>query len=239
VKLADLAVYLAAFVRCAAFLTAFPLTGDKMVPARVRVALAALLALALAPSRRPEDLFATLPAEAILGFAAGFAARVVFGGVEAGGQLIGLTFGLGFAGTFDPSVSEEELPTRRLVRCLMGLAFFTGDGLPLTITALVRPPATAPTFAAAFRTVIDESARVMVVGVRLAAPAIIAALIANVAAGVAARAAPTLNFFAVSLSLILVVGAVVLLAAAPLTTAEIALAARRVVDVVGRALGIL
>src|SRR5262249_52530519 len=123
VKLEDLFVYLAAFVRAAAFLYAFPLTGDRTVPAPRRVAPPALLAPALRPTRRADDVVATLPAEAILGFAAGFAGRVVYGGIEAGGQLIGLSLGLGFAGFFDASAAEEELPPRRLIRTLASLIF--------------------------------------------------------------------------------------------------------------------
>jgi len=239
VKLTDLAVILPAFIRCAAFLYAFPLTGDHYLPPKLRVALAAMIAIALAPSRLPDHVVALLPAEALLGFAAGFAARVVFAGVEAGGQLIGISFGLGFAGQYDSTVSEEELPTRKLIRCLTALAFFAGDGLQLTFAALVRPPATAATLTRAFALLVDETGRVMVVGLRLAAPALVAALVANVASGIASRAAPTLNFFAVALSLVLVIGTIMLLAVAPLTASEMALAARRVADVVGRTLGVL
>lgn len=238
-KLTDLTVILSAFVRCAAFLQAFPLTGDQVVPPKFRVAMALLIAVALAPTRAPADVIATLPAEALLGFAAGFAGRVVFAGVEAGGQLIGISFGLGFAGQYDSSVSEEELPTRRLIRCLTALAFFGSDGLPLTISALARPPATAATLARAVALLVDETGRVLVVGLRIAAPALVAALVSNIAAGIASRAAPTLNFFAIALSLVLVIGAVVLISAAPLTAGEMALAARRVVDVVGHTIGIL
>jgi flagellar biosynthetic protein FliR len=85
----------------------------------------------------------------------------------------------------------------------------------------------------------EETARVMVVGVRLAAPALVASLVSTIAAGMAARAAPALNFFSVALALTLCIGAVVMLDVAPLTVAEIGMAARRVSDVVGRTLGIL
>jgi flagellar biosynthetic protein FliR len=239
VRIEDLTVFATAFVRCAAFLQAFPLTGDRYVPAKFRGAMAALMALALAPSRQPENLFQALPAEALLGFAAGFAGRVVFAGIEAGGQIIGYSLGLGFAGQYDPSVADEELPTRRLLRCLTLLAFFSGDGLPLTISALIRPPATAPTLLRALQLIIDECGRVMLVGLRLAAPALVAALIGNVAAGIAARSAPSLNFFSVALALLLVIGGFMLLAVAPMTAGEMSLAASRVVDVIGRVLGLL
>lgn len=238
-KLEDLLVFASAFVRCAAFLQAFPLTGDKVVPPKFRGAIAVLMAIAIAPSRRPENLFVALPAEALLGFAAGFAGRLVFAGIEAGGQLIGYSLGLGFAAQFDSSVAEEELPTRRLLRCLTMLAFFAGDGLPLTISALVRPPATGPTLLRALHLIIDETGRVMVVGLRVAAPALVAALIGNIAAGIASRSAPALNFFSIALALILVIGAFMLLAVAPLTAGEMSLAASRVADVVGRVVGIL
>src|SRR5262245_16962893 len=182
---AVIAAFLVSFARSAAFLQAFPLTGDRIVPPKLRLAIAALLALAVAPGRAGLDaagLAAALPAEIVLGLAAGFAGRAVLAGAEAGGQLIGLQLGLGFAATFDRSVAEEELPTRRIIRCIAALAFLGAGGLETALAALAAPPATGTTLAAAAAALIAGTADVLVLGVRLAAPALAAALIANLAA---------------------------------------------------------
>src|SRR5262249_11498345 len=141
--------------------------------------------------------------------------------------------------------SEEELPTRRLIRCLTAMAFFGSDGLPLTISALARPPATAATLARAVALLVDETGRVLVVGLRIAAPALVAALVSNVPAGLAARAAAPapahrcVTFFPLAPALARAWGGVFPPPAPPPPAGEMAPAARRVVDAVGHTIGIL
>ncbi len=226
IGLAEVFAFLAAFARTAAFLQAFPLTGDKALPARFRGAAAALIALALVPTRAGVGLEA-IPAEIMLGLMAGFAGRIVFAGAEAGGQLLGIQLGLGFAGTFDPTVAEDELPTRRLVRCLTGIAFLSTGGLQAALGTLVLPPVTGPTLAAMALGLVERGGQVFVAGARLAAPMLVAGFVAYLTAALASRAAPALNVFSVALALLLVVGGIVLLAAGPAITADIMNIARQ------------
>jgi flagellar biosynthesis protein FliR len=238
---AEIAVFLPAFARAAAFLQAFPLTGDRVVPLKLRAALAAMIAMALVPMRPPLDPAAlpiAVPAELLLGLAAGFAGRLVFAGVEAGGQLIGLQLGLGFAGTFDPLVAEQELPTQRLVRCLAGLAFLGAGGLEATLLALAAPPVGATTLLGILPQLIERGGEVLIAGVQLAAPALAVSLVANLAAGLAARAAPALNVFSVALALVLVVGAAVLLATGPAVVADVINSGRRASETVAHVFGL-
>lgn len=237
----ELVAFLACFARAGAFLQSFPLTGDHVVPLKLRAALAALIAFALAPMRPalPVDaLFWAIPAELLLGLAAGFAGRLVFAGVEAGGQLIGLQLGLGFAGTFDAAAGEPELPTHRMVRSLAGLAFLGMGGLEAVLLTLAAPPASAQSLLGALPQLIDRGAEVLVAGIQLAAPALAVSIIANLAAGLASRAAPALNVFSVALALVLVVGSAVLIATGPAFIAELMGNGRRMIDVVGSVMGL-
>ena len=236
-----LAPFLAAFARCGGFFVAVPFVGDRSTPMRVRLGVAVAVAFALAPSRSPltlEGMVFALPAEAALGLAAGFAARMVVAGVEAGGQIIGQQLGLGFAGSFDPMIGEQEMPTARLARVIFGLAFIGTGGLEACVLALAAPVAAVnSSLAEVAGTVIAQSGDVLIAGVRLAAPCIVGAMVANLAAALASRAAPALNVFSVALGLLVLVGGMVLLATAPLFVAELFLAAGRVADSVGRVLG--
>ena len=115
-------VFLALFARIAAFLQTAPLTGERQIPPKVRVGVAALVAIAvvgLHPAVSMESLFYVLPGEVLLGLVAGFTARVVIAGVETGGELLGLQMGLGFASTFDPTLGDTALPMRRLAVLLV------------------------------------------------------------------------------------------------------------------------
>jgi flagellar biosynthetic protein FliR len=235
-----LAPFLATFARCAGFFVSVPFIGDRSTPMRVRTGAALVVAFALAPTRAPltmEALYFALPAEAVLGLAAGFAARVVVGGVEAGGQLIGQQLGLGFAGAFDPMIGDQEMPTARLARVMFGFAFIGTGGIEACVLALAAPAPAMDSLRAAPSLILAQGGDVLIAGVRLAAPAIVGAMVANLAAALATRAAPALNVFSVVLALLIVVGALVLLATAPMFIAELLGTAARVPDVVSRVLG--
>lgn len=211
--------FLACFARTAALLQAAPLTGDRTVPGRVRAGAAVMIALAITPLRGavdPAQLPTVLALEIALGLLGGFAARLVMAGIEAGGQLIGLQLELGFAGTFDPSMGDESLPTRRIAHSIGGLCFLAAGGLEALVRGLcVAPLATPSSLGRAATAFLDGGGRVLVAAVRLAAPLIVAALVANLAAALASRAAPALNVFSAAIALVLIVGAATLIGTAP------------------------
>ena len=113
------------FLRALALFTALPVLGTRMVPTRVRIGLAALIAIAAQPSlpelppavtgialHSPLALLLVVQ-QVVIGLSLGFAVRVVFAAVEFAGEIIGLQMGLNFAGFFDPlSVSRVSRPFR-------------------------------------------------------------------------------------------------------------------------------
>ena len=214
---ATIGAFLAVTARAGAFLQLAPITGDHGVPPRARVALAVTIALAVAPARPPVELAAlpgVLPAELLIGALAGFAARIAVAGAEAGGQLIGMQFGLGFAASYDPAAGESSMITRRLVLVLAGLAFLAAGGLEAGVRVVAAAPSDEISLGGALLHVIHRSGDIMVLGLRCAAPAIVAGLIANLGLAVTSRAAPSLNVFSVSLAALLVVGGITLVATA-------------------------
>jgi len=225
-------VFLALFARIAAFLQTAPLTGERQVPPKVRVGVAALVAIAfvgLHPAVSMESLFYVLPGEVLLGLVAGFTARVVIAGVETGGELIGLQMGLGFASTFDPTLGDTALPMRRLAFLLAAMAFVTAGGIEAPAHLAALPTVEVLTLVDAFHSLFARGAEMIVIGVRIATPILVAVTVANVAVGIANRAAPALNVFSVMLTLTGILGALVLLATAPRLATELSITARRAV----------
>jgi flagellar biosynthetic protein FliR len=224
------------FVRIAALFTTAPLVSD-LAPMRIRAAMALAIALALAPLRPPAELttlWVSAPLELALGLATSLVARLVFAGVEAGGQMMGHQLSLGFAGTMDIHAREEVLPTRRLAWTLGGIAFLASGGLESWVRAiLIAPPATHFSVAAVGPHIIDAAARVMPAALHLSAPLLLSGLIANLAVAIASRAAPSLQVFSVMLSVTLTLGAVVLLAASPGISANLLRQARLTANSVG------
>ncbi len=233
---AELAAYVAAFARVAAWLQTAPLVSDTALNRRVRVAVAALVAIVIAPLHPLRDLgalFDVLPQELLLGLVAGFTSRLCIYGAETAGQLIGIHLDLNFANTLDPSTHEQELPTRRIAYVLACLAFLATGGLELSIRALAVSTDATQSLPA----IVDRTGQVLVLGLRGAAPMLVAALVANLGVALASRAAPQMNIFAVMLSAILVVGALVMTASAPSLIREFSGDARMAAEAPAQVLG--
>lgn len=226
--------FLASFARAAAFLYAAPLTGSVHVPPKFRAAIAIAIAFLVAPARPPVEIGAlvgVIAAEAMLGLAVGLAARIVIAAAEAGGQMMALSSGLGMANTFDPTLGDIASPLRRLAFTLAGLAFITTGGLELCIRAVaIAPPPSSATLAELARHVIDRAADVFELGLRFAAPLMVAGLVANIGVALASKAAPALNIFSVMLALLLLAGGVTMFATAPAFVAELRATARLAAD---------
>ena len=221
---ATVGAFLAIMTRASAFFYIAPITGDHAVPAKARAALAATLAMALAPGRPPVELAALpaiLPAEVLIGALAGFSGRIAIAGAEAGGQLIGMQFGLSFAAGYDPMAGESAVVMRRLALVLAALAFLAAGGLEAGVRVVATAPSDAVSIGGALLHVIDRSGQIMVLGLRCAAPAIVAGLVSYLGLAVMSRAAPSLNIFSVSFAALLLVGAITLVASAPAFVAAI------------------
>lgn len=216
--------FLLIFVRLAAFLWAAPLTGDGRLPPKVRVATAALVAAAFSNLHEVHgspELALQVPLEIGVGFIAGFTARLMLAGLEVGGEVIGMQMGLGFAGTFDPSLGDMALPMRRIVFVIASFAFISVGGIQNVARLAMLPPTDVAVLFTSFGTLMRASGEMFLVGIHLALPILIAVTVANIAMGLANRAAPALNVYSVMLSLTGLMGAGVLLLVAPLMASEI------------------
>jgi flagellar biosynthesis protein FliR len=214
----EVATFACVLVRAAAWAYTAPIVGDRFVPARMRMVVASLIALAIAPARPSIEataLFTHLPIELAYGLILGFTSRLAIFGAEAGGQLIGIQLGLGFAGTYDADARDESIATRKIAFFLASLAFLQAGGLENAVRALSLPIAPDGDLRAPLMVVIEEAPNVLVHAVRIAAPMLLATFVGNIVMALASRAAPALNVFSVMLALSLIVGGIVLIVTAP------------------------
>ena len=235
-----IATAVTAFGRCAAFLYAMPFLGSVGTPGRIRVAVAAVLSVAVAFVRPPVSVDAiavVLPLEILLGLAAGLALRLMFAAAESGGQLLGLSFGLGLASFFDPTSGESALVTRRLIATVAGLAFFVMGGLQEAMRILITAPVDSSTIAQAVPRLMAQASSVLAVAVRFAAPALLTALLINVGMALASRASPSLNIFSVMLSALLIAGGVTMIVSAPAMVYESGMLVTRSIAVMREVVG--
>lgn len=196
-----------------------PFYSSRAIPIRVRVALALMLALVVAPVIPVQPAIApvsplgilVLMQQVLIGLAIGFTMRLVFASVEMAGHLAGLQMGLGFASFYDPQHGTNTAVVAQFASLLTLLLFLAMNGHLLVIETLAHsfvllPVSATPIKAAGLKLLVDAAGQIFTLGVLLSLPVLAALLITNLSIGVMSRAAPQFNVFAVGFPLTLGVG---------------------------------
>jgi len=223
-----LAAYLYPFVRILALFSSAPLLSHASVPVRVRIGLAALMTVLVAPGLpaiaavSPYSLpgMLLLVQQVLVGVAIGFSIQIVFAAVSLAGDLIGLQMGLSFASFIDPARNEETPIVGSFLGVFLMLLFFSVNGHLVLLAAIAGSFDAVPIGIAnlhwlAWRPLVDAGALIFASGLQIALPVIAALILVNLALGVLTRTAPQLNLFAVGFPVTLMVGMLVLLLAMP------------------------
>lgn len=199
-----------------------PILGAVFVPMRLRILIAAVLAVAMlpamgqAPTEHPLSPLGVLAVarELLIGVAIGFVFKLVMEAATFAGQVVSTGMGLSFAMVVDPQAGNTPLLGRLYIITATLLLLASNAHLTL-IAALGQSYSILPVGQAGLAST-DAMAlagfgSVIFVGaMHLALPAVIAILMVNVAFGVVSRAAPTLNLFAVGFPVTLMLGLVIL-----------------------------
>jgi len=219
-----LAGFLYPFFRILALMAAAPMFAHRSVPRRVRIGLALLLTLLVAPALPAYEPVSPFSAEGVLlvvqqvlvGGALGLAVHVAFAAVGLAGDMVGLQMGLSFAAFVDPVNSEQSPIIGSFLTMTLMLVFLAINGHLLIIAALVDSFTTVPPTITGVRWVdawriAETGASLFAQGLTVALPVIGAMLLTNLAFGILTRTAPQLNLFAVGFPVTLIVGLLVLL----------------------------
>jgi flagellar biosynthesis protein FliR len=207
------------FLRALALFSSLPVLGTRTVPARVRIGLAALIALA-AQATLPEMpavpldsplAFALVAQQLLIGLALGFAARIVFAAVEFAGEIVGLQMGLNFAGFFDPVTASTATATSRFFGTIVAWLFIVINGHLLIVAALVQSftafPVGAEPFAFLRATAPHRwGSEIFATGLWIALPMVTMLLFVNLVLGLISRVAAQINIFAIGFPVTLGVG---------------------------------
>jgi flagellar biosynthetic protein FliR len=220
--LGQLSTYAWPFFRITGLLMIAPVFGTRLVPARVKIALAVALTAAIAPAvEAPQDAgFSVASAliaahELLLGIVLGFVLQLLFDALVIAGQTIAMTMGLGFATMVDPQ-RGVSVPLLSQFFVILGILVFLALDGHLALLALLAEsyelmPIGVPLGRDSVWSLVVEGGEMFAGALRLALPAVTALLVVNLAFGVMSRAAPTLNLFAVGFPTALLLGLVFLL----------------------------
>ena len=223
-----MAAWLWPFFRIAAFIGAAPIFSNRPVPKRIRVGIAVVLTVVIAPTLDalppidPLSLHGFLVAaeQVLIGVSFGFSLRLVFIVLEIAGQHIATLMGLGFAALVDPQ-NGIEVPVVSNLYIILGTLIFLGfDGHLIVIGLLAESFNTLPVGGTGMgRSLLWQltggAGWIFSAAMLMVLPALAALLTVNLAFGVMSRAAPQLNVFAVGFPITMLFGFVIMMLTLP------------------------
>jgi flagellar biosynthetic protein FliR len=218
-----IALFFYPFVRIMAWLSVDPLLGNRAAPNSVRVALAFILVLVIAPTLPPQPQvelvsgpgLLILVQQILIGVALGFALKIVIMAMEFAGHIMGLQMGLSFASLFDPINGAQTAVLSQLLVISAALILFAFNGHHLVLAALWQsfhdvPIGNLTLSGQGLMALVQWGGTIFMTGLHIALPVTAALLAANLAIGMMTRAAPQLNIFAVGFPITLAAGFLVL-----------------------------
>lgn len=204
--------YLLALTRAIAWVLVTPPFATRMISSRVKVGLAATLALAVG-SRIPDQavaldagsLIVAAATQVAVGVTLGFIGVVLFAAVQAAGALIDLFGGFAMAQVFDPQSHVQTTLFGRFYNLLATTLLFALGGHLLLVRGFLRSFDAVPTvgldLGGIAHLLTDDVGVLLVAALEIAAPLLAALFLADVALGLLSRAAPEMHVFVLGLPL--------------------------------------
>ncbi len=255
-NLADIAIWAPTLglvtLRVAGMLLVAPVFGHSAVPVKLRLAMSAAMGLAAvarfaAPLAIPAnllDLAAAGACEFGIGAAIGYLAALIFAGVELGAFHVSSQMGLSLADVIDPTNPDVPSAMRGLFVLLATVIFLGVGGHRALIGGLLASFETVPPMGfvepgSLLEPVVAMLGAAFVLALKLAAPVLIAMLLATVAIGLVQRTLPTFGLLSVGLPLRPLLGLIVLTASlaamGPLTEAAATYLQKNIIALTGGA----
>jgi flagellar biosynthesis protein FliR len=214
--------------RVAPLFVVAPLFSSQMLPMKVRTIVAVGIALGLTPiatrhthvSTGGLQIVGLMIENGLVGLAFAMAVACVFAAIETAGSLLDVISGFSYGALINP-LSGVDGSVLTNVYTLVGLALFIavgGDALMLrgiAHTFTLVPLARAPDLTTLTGGVVSATGTIFVAALEVAAPALLALLVTDIAFGMVSRVVPQLNVFAVGFSLKVIVALLIVAASLP------------------------
>jgi flagellar biosynthetic protein FliR len=203
------------FVRIAAALMLLPGIGEAYVSVQIRLAVAAVLTVAISPlvigtlpilPATPLELLMLILGELVVGVLIGAAARLMMSALHVAGTVIAFQSSLGFALFIDPTQGTQGALIAAFLS-LLGLVLIFATGLHMMMIraladsyVLFTPGQMPPVgdFAALAVRYVSSSFRI---GIQIAAPFIVFGLVFYIGLGILARLLPQIQIFFIGIPL--------------------------------------
>ncbi len=211
----SLLVFTLVLARLGTMIAVTPVFGGPDLPIQVRAFLAIALSLLVAPSQMAApiamptclvDYAILIINDSLTGLVLGLGLMLLLGGVQVAGQVISQMSGISLADVFNPSFDAEVPIFSHLLYLVTLAAFVIIGGHRKLLDALMGsfatlPPGRAPWADSLVDCIVTLTTESFVLGIRAAAPAIVALLLATLMLGLIGRALPQLNVLALGFGL--------------------------------------
>lgn len=207
-------------LRVSVLLLLAPIFGSALLPPQVKIALALVTALMLTPvvqidvSAFPDTVFGYAPLvlnEVLVGLIVSLLIRLIFEGVKYAGQFIGFQMGFAIANVIDPQSGAQTSVLAQFAYILALLAFLGINGHHIVIRALNEsfqsaPPGFVVVNPTAFTAVIDATAQLFIIAIKIGGPALVVLFCAKVCMGIISKVVPQMNVLFVGMPLYIIIG---------------------------------
>ncbi len=208
------------FFRVSLVVFMLPFYGGDNIPVQVKGAFCLVLTMALWPhltidgSLFPGHLMTLalmLLGELLMGLLLGLAVHFIFAGIQTGGQMLGFQMGFSMANAVDPMSGAQIGITSHLLYMVALLCFLALDGHLHLLRALAAtfgliPPGGLLFTPMLIKDVLELSAEMFVLAVKIAAPVLASLFLIELALALMARAAPQMNLLMIGMPLKIAVG---------------------------------
>ena len=200
-----------------------PLFGAKGVPTLWKAGLSIIISIVLAPVVPPAqyypesipEIIIGVTAEVIMGLIIAVTIKMFFTTVQMAGQFMSFQMGFAMARAMDPQTGSQSTVLTQFMYLFTILIFFSFDGHHLFLRALassfqVVPPNTLSFDSSISTVLIKISGNMFLVGVKIAAPIMVALFLSNLCLGIIARTVPQVNILMVGFPINLGIGLILL-----------------------------
>lgn len=238
ITIGQLEYFFLVLFRVSGMMISAPVLGSRSVPHRVKIGLSLAIAIILFPILKTDEFTVyrrTLPfvlvlfREVTIGIFIGYAAMLLFVGVQLAGQLVGVQMGFGMANVIDPQSSLQVPLIAQFQYLLAALIFLCIDGHHWLLQAIAAsfkvvsfPEVLSNTNSVPLYPVkaavhlVEMFGNIFMIAIKIGAPVMVALFLTSVALGILARAVPQINIFILGFPIKIAVGLLSLATSLPL-----------------------
>jgi flagellar biosynthetic protein FliR len=215
----NILVFVMVLTRLTPLFVIAPLFSSPNIPSQVKVTIAVALAIGLTPTATPSkpldgstlSVVGMLGVELLVGFAFAFALSAVTAALEVAGTLLDFTIGFSFGAQIDPISGNNNAVLARLYGLIGVMIFLAIGGDEWVIQGIAKsyqliPIGTHPNLHDLVGGADEIFAGIFSAALQVAAPVLLALVLADTGFGLVSRVVPQLNIFAVGLPVKMIVG---------------------------------